>query len=133
MIDGKKCYKVKMVTKDDSTETNFYDAESKLMVRTMRSQKTAMGDMPVTSNLLDYRESNGYMFPFLTKNAIMGMEQVMRVKEILVNEKVDDAMFDAPEEVLALKKKKEERAKMKGAKEAEKAAAEALEAAGAAK
>ena len=112
-IDGKKCYKVVMVTKDGNKETNFYEADSKLMVRTIRKQKTAMGDIPVTANISDYRESKGFVFPFLTKNAMMGMEQIMRVKEIMVDEEIDDSIFDAPEEVLMLKKKQEERAKKK--------------------
>lgn len=118
-INGEKCYKVVMVTVDGDKETNFYEAESKLMVRTVRKQKTAMGEIPVTANLSDYREKDGLLFPHLTTNAMMGMEQVMRVKEIMVNEEIDASLFEAPEEVVALKKKREERAKKKAAEAAE--------------
>ena len=116
-IDGKKCYKVVMTTKQDDKETNFYDAQSKYMVRTLRKQKSAMGDIPVTANLSDYREEDGLVFPHLTKNAFMGIEQIMRVKEIKINGEIDPATFNTPEEITALMKKKEERAAKKAAEE----------------
>ena len=113
MIGDKKCYKVVMTTKEGDKETNFYDVDTKLMVRTLRKQKSAMGEIPVTANLMEYKEEDGLVFPRLTKNSFMGIEQIMRVKEIKVNADIDPKLFDIPEEIVALKKKKEEKAAKK--------------------
>ena len=131
-INGEKCYKVVMVTVDGEKVTNFYEADSKLMVRTVRKQKSPMGVIPVTANLSDYREKDGFLFPHMTKSAMVGMEQVMRVNEIIVNDEIDDSIFDAPEEVLALQKKQKKKAEMKAAEAASEAAEAAEKAAEAA-
>ena len=104
-INGSKCYRLEFETHEGKTETAFYDSKTKMVVRIKRKQLTPMGEIEMTANMSDFRESGGFTFPFLTETTYMGQKEVMKIKTVEANAEVDPAVFETPAEVQELVEK----------------------------
>ena len=92
-IDGKKTI-VLDVEDPAGTAQYYFDADSKLLIRQVRSQ----GGQAVTVDLSDYKDVGGVMFPHMS--AISGMMPFpleMKTKEIKINTEIDAALFEIEE------------------------------------
>ncbi len=90
MIEGKKAI-ILDVDGPNGTAQFYFDADSKLLVRQVRSQ----GGQAVTVDLSDYQTTGNIMFPHLMK--IFGMMPFpleMKTKELKVNTEIDASVFE---------------------------------------
>ncbi|MDO6674069.1 insulinase family protein [Tenacibaculum sp. 1_MG-2023] len=87
-IDGKNAYVIKHGKKEI-----FYDINSGLKVKEVKTAKGPQGEMKVPVLFSDYKEVNGIKFPhkMIQKNGPMTFEFI--TKEIKINEGVSDADF----------------------------------------
>ena len=100
-IDGKKTYKVKFTPKDGTDdEYRFFDAETKLMVKTITKQKTPMGAVDVETTVADYRDVNGMKMAFRNEVMVelpgMKQKQIIAFDEIKINADMPSDAFQVP-------------------------------------
>ena len=101
-FEGKDCHKLKLVRKNGHETIEFYDKTS-LLNGTMSTQESALGALPVTSIIGEYKEFGGVKMPTKIHLKMGPMEQVMTITSV-VNNKVADAEFELPAPIKALVK-----------------------------
>lgn len=88
-IDGVDFYVIKF----NDTEA-FYNVETGLKAKEVKTVKTPNGDVQVPTNFSDYKAVNGIMFPYTIGQKMGPMDLNLEVKEIKINEGVSDADFE---------------------------------------
>ncbi|MDR2584817.1 MAG: insulinase family protein [Prevotellaceae bacterium] len=91
-VNGNEAYVI-TVKKGEKVVTEYYDVETGLKVKTTAIlNHPQAGEIQQITEYVDYREVNGVMFPYLTKQRVATMETVITISEILVNSglSVDD-------------------------------------------
>lgn len=106
-LDGKPVYKVKFIGKDGGDEEfRFFDADSKLMVKTITKQKTPLGAIDVETMVSDYRDVGEMKIAFRNEVQVelpmMKQKQVIEFDEIKINEELPADAFAVPEKIQAL-------------------------------
>jgi outer membrane lipoprotein-sorting protein len=99
--EGKDAYKVRMVPKEGSESTAYFDAETGLQVGIEATQETPLGPIPATLLLSDYRTFGGIKVPGTITTRAMGVEMLLVTTDVQWNPKSLPA-FTAPPDVLAL-------------------------------
>ncbi len=102
-FEGKDCYKLKLVRKNGHETIEFYDVKTALLNGTMSTQDSALGALPVTSIVGEYKEFGGVKMPTKISQKIGPAEQMMTITSV-ENNKVADSEFDLPEPIKALVK-----------------------------
>lgn len=100
-FEGKDCYKLKLVRKNGHETIEFYDVKTALLNGSMSTQDSALGALPVTSIVSEYREFGNVKMPTRIQQKIGPAEQVMVITSI-ENNKVADAEFVLPAPIKAL-------------------------------
>ena len=77
----------------DKPQTNFFDKETKLLLKIKMTAVSPMGDIAVESDFSDYREVDGIKMPFVTQQTVLGQTQTMTFTRIVHDEKIDEAVF----------------------------------------
>jgi hypothetical protein len=93
-IEGKDAYGVEVKLPSGKTTMRFYDVESGLYVREVKTVEGPQGNMSMATDYGDYKSYNGVMFPTLIKqpiNAQMKMELV--VTDVVVNGEIPADLF----------------------------------------
>jgi hypothetical protein len=93
MIDGKETYMIEVNHPGSGTGYDYYDTESWLKIREDKVEETADGSMVQTTNLSDYQEVNGILYPH-TLDLVVGPQQISgTVESIKLNNGIDDSVF----------------------------------------
>ncbi len=74
----------------------YFDANTGLLVRMLRSTDTPVGRLPVQVDYADYREQDGVKIPFRWTLARVNGRFTIQVKEVQDNVPIDDAKFAMP-------------------------------------
>ncbi|MEI8210725.1 MAG: hypothetical protein WCI02_01115 [Planctomycetota bacterium] len=77
----------------DKLQTNYYDKESKLLLRSKMTAATPMGEIAIENDFLDYRDLDGIKMPFESRQNVLGQTQVMRFTKITHDEPIEDSVF----------------------------------------
>lgn len=98
-VNDKDCWVV-MVRWPDTpfTDMLYFDVDSGLLVRRVNLRRTALGPLPNTSDVSDYRDVNGVKMPFKIVQSNPDSIQNITVSEIKTNVPVDDAKFAMPKD-----------------------------------
>ncbi|MDP2424211.1 MAG: insulinase family protein [Bacteroidales bacterium] len=88
MVDGKEAYKMNITLPHGKTITNYYNAESGLLIRSI----TESGN----TDFSDYRDVNGLKFPFAIKQAMGSQTIDLKVISVKINSKLKDNLFSMP-------------------------------------
>ncbi len=89
-VDGKDAYKVAM-TEDTS---NFYDVETGLKVKSVKTVSQGGQTMSVPTGYSNYKEVKGVKFPFTISQSFGPQSFEFNVSEVKINEGVVDADFE---------------------------------------
>lgn len=110
-VDGKKCYKVELITKSDDKIQSFYDVESGLELKSIRTIPSQMGPLKVHSYSSDYQEDDGIKTPHKVEQKLdTGMVlQVISMDEVNYNVEIPADAFNPPAAVKKLMDKKAEK------------------------
>jgi hypothetical protein len=88
-VDGKDAYKV-AISEDT---TNFYDVETGLKVKSVKTVSQGGQTISVPTGFSDYQEVNGIKFPFTVSQSMGPQTFEFKVSAIKVNEGVSDEDF----------------------------------------
>lgn len=91
-IEGKEAYRIK-VKKGEQVIDEYYDTQSGLLLQTVASMKTQMGEMSMTSNYLDYVAIDGIKYPTKITQVIGPQKMEMTFKDIQFNKGVTEKDF----------------------------------------
>lgn len=101
-IDGKDAYKVEATPKTGPKETQFYDKESGLLVKTISTLVSQVGEMKIESKVSDYRDVDGIKIPFKTATTAGPQNLAITVEKVTHNAEIPDSTFDLPKEIKEL-------------------------------
>lgn len=102
-FEGEPCYRVKVTTAWGEEYFDFFSRETGLVVGSVRTRATGMGDQEATAIVSDWKEVNGVLVPHKSVQRVMGMEQIMTFSTF-ENAEVPDSVFALPAEIQALTK-----------------------------
>jgi len=88
-VDGIPAWKILMTMPSGRTAVDFYGQESGLKIKSVSQQ----GGVSATALYSDYREVDGVLFPFKTKQTAGPQTLDIEVKSIEINKGIDDSVF----------------------------------------
>jgi predicted Zn-dependent peptidase len=93
MVDEKETYMVEVFHPGSGTGYDYYDTESSLKIREDKVEENPDGNMIQTTNLSDYREVEGILYPHKL-DMVIGPQQISgTVESVKLNAGIDDAIF----------------------------------------
>ena len=100
-FEGKDAYELKLVRDSGFEYTEYFSVETGLIVGGKLKASSQMGEVPVTTSSGEYKAFDGVLVPTVTKQRMMGLEQVVTVTSVSF-EPVDAAEFALPPAIAAL-------------------------------
>ena len=101
-VEGKPCYKIQLTPHSGAPSTNFYDRESGLLLKSIVTLKTAMGEITAESLPSDYRKVGALLVPFRIVQKVAGQMMTMTFSSVENNAPIPRGTFDLPAEIQAL-------------------------------
>jgi len=93
-IDGNDAYAIEVTMPSGTTTTHYFNTESGLKVRETRVAKTPQGEMTLSTDIGEYKEVEGIMFPHLIIQPMgPGMKMNLKTDSIEVNPEIEDSKF----------------------------------------
>lgn len=92
-IDDKDTYKVEMMLEDSSKWIQYYDVESGLKLKEIKTVSTPGGDFAQETLFSDYREVDGVKYPFKVNQSLGAQKLEFTVNSIKVNTGLSDNLF----------------------------------------
>jgi hypothetical protein len=104
-VEGHDCYKVVLTPKEGKPTAEFFDKKTGLMVKTMVTRNTPMGEITAEVVADDYRKEGDVSIPHKLINRAAGQEFLIQVESVEVNVNMPKDRFDLPPEIQAILKK----------------------------
>jgi hypothetical protein len=101
-VEGHDCYKVVLTPKEGKPITEFYDKKSGLMVKTLATVSSQMGDVNAEIVYDDYRKDGTLLSPHRLVNRAAQQEFIIQIDTVEVNPDLPQDRFDLPPEIKAL-------------------------------
>ena len=101
MFEGQDCYELKLVKDSGFEYTEFFSVASGLIVGGKLNASSQMGSVPVTSVVSDYKAFGGVLVPTVTRQRMMGLEQLTTVISVSFDP-IDPKAFELPPAIAAL-------------------------------
>lgn len=101
-VEGKDCYKVVLTPKAGKPMTRYYDKQTGLLVKSVMTLQSPMGEVSIESLADDYRKDGDITSPHKLTNRTMGQEFTITVDKVEYNADIPDTKFALPDEVQAL-------------------------------
>lgn len=99
-VEGRDAYKLKLTQKSGQVQHVWVDAENFMEVKIEGTPRRMDGKMhPVAIYLRDYKSVQGVMVPHVLETAVDGYKEThkMVIENVVVNAKLDDALFTKPQ------------------------------------
>lgn len=100
-FEGQESYELKLVKDSGFEYTEFFSVATGLLVGGKLTACSQMGSVPVTSIASDYKAFGGVMSPTVTRQKMMGLEQMTTILSVSFDP-VDPKTFDLPPAIAAL-------------------------------
>ncbi len=100
-FEGQEVYELRLVRQSGFEYTEYFNVESGLMAGARVNASSPMGQTPMTSIIDEYKRFDGLLLATLTRQRMMGLEQVMTVSSV-VFDAVDAKKFEQPPAIAAL-------------------------------
>ena len=96
-VEGRKAYKVKLVSKDGMDLQNYYDAENYRLLRSDVKQQSVMGLVDMSVFYHDYKTTEeGITYAQRAETQVMGQTMTFNISEINFNVPIPDSKFNLP-------------------------------------
>ncbi len=105
MVEDVECYQVEMIPNEGQgePEQGFFSVESGLLIKTSMVMVNDMGRITIDSFISDYRNVDGVLAPFLARQVLMGMqEMIMTFETQEFDVEIPEGTFVMPDEIKAL-------------------------------
>lgn len=93
VIDGRVAYIIEIEKPDGTVISEYYDAESHFKLRSEQTMDTPQGELTQTTDYSDYREVEGFYFPFSMIQSVSGQKIKMNEAEIQLNSDLSNDFF----------------------------------------
>lgn len=93
IVDGRVAYIIDVEKPDGTKISEYYDAESHFKLRSEQTMDTPQGEITQTTDYGDYREVDGFFFPFSMKQSVAGQKITMDEAEIQLNSGLKNDFF----------------------------------------
>jgi hypothetical protein len=100
-FEGQDSYEVKLVRDSGFEYTEFFSVDTGLIVGGKLKASSQMGEVPVTTVSGEYKEFDGVLVPTVTRQRMMGLEQVVTITSVSFDP-VDPSEFALPPAIQAL-------------------------------
>ncbi len=100
-FEGQAVYELKLVRDSGFEYTEFFRVDTGLMVGGKLNASSQMGQMPMTSVITEYKAFGGLLVPTVTRQRMMGLEQVMTVASVSFDA-IDPKTFELPPAIATL-------------------------------
>lgn len=101
-MNGRSCYRVRMVAENGDESFGCFDTETKLLLGMTSRTESEAGTIATDVSFEEYRDFGGVKMPVRTRMSVMGQEMVMIIREMDTSV-VPDSVYALPAEVQALK------------------------------
>ena len=105
-FEGKDCYVLKLVRRSGIEVTEYYEVGSGLLVGSQMNSTSAMGSIPTTVVVDDYKEFGGVLMPTRVRQRAMGVEWVLTTTSV-EHDTVPAGAFALPAAIAALQPERE--------------------------
>jgi hypothetical protein len=105
-VEGHQCYKIVLTPQEGKPMVEFYDKTSGLLVKTVTTVNSQMGEINAEILFDDYQKDGGVLSPHRMVNRAAQQEFVIQIQSIEVNADLPKDRFDLPPEIQALLNKK---------------------------
>lgn len=95
-VGEKDTYVIVGMTSEGKPETFYFDTQTGLLLRQDTMYVSAMGEFPAKSFIEDYKEFEGMMLPYTTRQIAAGSTIIIKIEEVKTNVAIDDAKFAMP-------------------------------------
>ncbi len=95
-VGQREAWVVKLSPTTGNPMTQYFDAETFLLLRQNMTADTPQGSMDITSDFSDYRDVDGIKMPFQIKQAMPFGDMVIKLEELKHNVPIEDAKFAKP-------------------------------------
>jgi hypothetical protein len=103
-VDGKPAYKVVLTPQSGSSETEWYDKDSGLVLKSAMTVDTPMGKAPVEIAFSDYKKEGDLTIPTKMVQNVAGQQFEIHLEKVDLNAPVPPNRFDIPADIKALQK-----------------------------
>lgn len=100
-FEGKRCFKLRLVTPKGRESFEFFDVETGLLAGREVTQAMAMGEIPVTAVVSEYKKIDGRLFPMKNEQKTFIGSQTIQITELTLNDAAAKE-FELPEAIKAL-------------------------------
>jgi hypothetical protein len=101
MFEGQECYELRLVKETGFEYTEFFSVASGLIVGGKLNASSQMGSVPVTSMVSEYKPFGGVLVPTVTRQRMLGLEQLTTVISVSFDP-IDPKAFELPPAIAAL-------------------------------
>ncbi len=101
-VEGHDCYKVILTPKEGKPITEFYDKKSGLMIKTLATVSSQLGDVNAEIVYDDYRKEGAVLSPHRLVNRAAQQEFIIQIDSVEVNPDLPPDRFDLPPEIKVL-------------------------------
>jgi hypothetical protein len=101
-VEGHSCYKIVLTPKEGNPLVEFYDKTSGLLVKTMTTVNSQMGEIKAEILYEDFQKDGAVWSPHRMINRAAQQEFVIQIQSIETNAELPKDLFDLPAEVKAL-------------------------------
>ncbi len=101
-VEGHDCYKIVFTPKEGKPLIEFHDKATGLLIKTMTTVSSQMGEINAEVVYGDYQKDGGVLSPRRMVNRAAGQEFVIQVQSVETNVDLPKDRFDLPAEVQAL-------------------------------
>ena len=96
-VEGRKAYKVNLVSKDGMDLKNYYDTETYHLLRSDVKQQSVMGLVDMSVIYKDYKTTDeGVTYAQKAVTQVMGQSMTFNISEVTFNVPIPDSKFNLP-------------------------------------
>jgi hypothetical protein len=104
-VDGKDCYKLVLTPNEGNPVTEYYDKKTGLLVKSMVTVTTPMGEVTAETLVSDYRKEGDLLVAHKIQQSAGGQDIGITLESFKYNGELAKNKFDLPDDIKALVKK----------------------------
>ena len=102
-VEGQACYRVVAKPKDaGKPETSWFSKATGLVVKTEFTLVSAMGELPISILVSDYRKVGAFLLPHRSIQSMGPQKMDNKIIELLINPEIEEAKLEPPADIKAL-------------------------------
>jgi predicted Zn-dependent peptidase len=93
-VNGTEAWKVEVTLPSGKKSVEYYSKDSGLKIRTIQTQDSPQGSVSIITDILDYKDFNGYKIPTRLSQDMGGMKLSIELESAEINQNIDDKLFE---------------------------------------